>query len=72
MNLCLNFNLYRIIGGPNGRILGQFDNIGKIWMLVKLCHWFQVFLTSVEKDIGKILTDAQSAKKKKSSLVIKH
>ena len=42
-------------------------------MLVKFCHWFQVFLTSVEKDIGKILTNAQSAKKKKkTSLVIKH
>ena len=34
-------------------------------MLVKICHWFQVFSTSVEKDIGKILTDAQSARKKK-------
>ena len=33
-------------------------------MLVKFCPWFQVFLTSVEKDIGKILTDAQSVKKK--------
>ena len=42
-------------------------------MLVKFFHWFQVFLTSVEKDIGKILTDVQSAKKKKkTSLVIKH
>ena len=42
-------------------------------MLEKLCHWFQVFLTSVEKDIGKILTDVQSTKKKKkTSLVIKH
>ena len=30
----------------------------------------QAFSTSVEKDIGKILTDAQ--KKKKTSLVIKH
>ena len=28
-------------------------------------HWFHVFSTSVEKDIGKILTDAQSAKKKR-------
>ena len=27
----------------------------------------QVFLTSVEKDIGKKLTDAQSAKKKKKN-----
>ena len=35
-------------------------------MLVKFCHRFQVFLTSVEKDIGKILTDAQSAKTKKN------
>ena len=35
-------------------------------------HWFQVFSTSVEKDISKILTDTQSAKKKKTSLVIKH
>ena len=52
---------------------GQFDIIGNIWMLVKIFHWFQVFLTSVEKDICKILTDAQSAKKKKkTSLVIKH
>ena len=42
--------------------LGQFDIIGKIWMLVKFFHRFQVFLTLVEKDIGKILTDAQSAK----------
>ena len=33
-------------------------------MLVKFFHWFQVFPTSVEKDIGKILSDAQSAKKK--------
>ena len=33
-------------------------------MLVKFFHWFQVFSTLVEKDIGKILTDAQSAKKK--------
>ena len=41
-------------------------------MLVKFFHWFKVFLTSGEKDIGKILTDAQSAKKKKTSLVIKH
>ena len=42
-------------------------------MLVKFFHYFQVFSTSVEKDIGKILTDAQSAKKKKkTSLVIKH
>ena len=41
-------------------------------MLVKFCHWFRVFLTSVKKDIGKILTDVQSAKKKKTSLVIKH
>ena len=42
-------------------------------MLVKFCHWFKVFLTSVEKDIGTILTDVQSAKKKKkTSLVIKH
>ena len=40
-------------------------------MLVKIFHWFKVFSTSVEKDIGKILTDAQSAKKK-TSLVIKH
>ena len=31
----------------------------------EIFHWFQVFLTSVEKDIGKILTDAQSSKKKK-------
>ena len=38
----------------------------------EIFHWFQVFSTSVEKDIGKILTDAQSAKKKKTSLVIKH
>ena len=30
----------------------------------EICPWFQVFSTSVEKDIGKILTDAQSAKKK--------
>ena len=37
-------------------------------MLVKFCHWFQVFLTSVEKDIIKILTDAQSAKKKKKRM----
>ena len=44
---------------------GQFDIIGNIWMLVKIFHWFQVFSTSVEKDIGKILTDVQSAKKKK-------
>ena len=36
-------------------------------MLVKFFHWFQVFLTSVEKDIGKILTDAQSEKKKKKN-----
>ena len=28
-------------------------------MLVKFFHWFQVFSTSVEKDISKILTDAQ-------------
>ena len=35
-------------------------------MLVKFCHWFQVFLMSVEKDIGKILTDAQFPKKKKN------
>ena len=41
-------------------------------MLVKIFHWFQVFSTSVEKDIGKILTDAQSAKKEKTSLVIEH
>ena len=34
-------------------------------MLVKLFHWFQVFLTLVEKDIGKILTDTQFARKKK-------
>ena len=34
-------------------------------MLVKFFHWFQGFSTSVEKDIGKTLTDAQSAKKKK-------
>ena len=40
-------------------------------MLLKFCHWFQIFLTLVEKDIGKILTDVQSAKKK-TSLVIKH
>ena len=33
---------------------------------------FQAFSTLVEKNIGKILTDAQSAKKKKTSLVIKH
>ena len=33
-------------------------------MLVKFFHLFQVFSTLVEKDIGKILTDAQSAKKK--------
>ena len=72
MNLCLKVDLDRIIGGHNGRILGQFDIIGNIWMLVKFFHWFQVFSTSVEKDIGKILTDAQSAKKKKTSLVIKH
>ena len=39
-------------------------------MLVKFFHWFKVFSTSIEKDIGKILTDAQSAKK--TSLVIKH
>ena len=52
--------------------LGPFDIIGKIWMLVKFCHWFPVFLSSVEKDIAKILTDSQSAKKKKTSLVIKH
>ena len=45
---------------------GQFDIIGKIWMLVKFVHKFQVISTSVEKDIGKILTDAQSAKKKKN------
>ena len=31
----------------------------------EIFHWFQVFSTFVEKDIGKILTDAQSAKKKK-------
>ena len=43
---------------------GQFDIIGKIWMLVKIFQWFQVFSTSVEKDIFKILTDAQSSKKK--------
>ena len=41
-------------------------------MLVKIFHWFQVFSTLVEKDIGKILTDAQSAKKTKTSLVIEH
>ena len=35
-------------------------------MSLKFFHWFQVFLTSVEKDIGKILTDAQSPKKKKT------
>ena len=35
-------------------------------MLVEFCHSFQVFLTLVEKDIGKILTDAQSAKKEKN------
>ena len=35
-------------------------------MIVKFCHWFQVFSTSVEKDIGKILTDAQSTKKIKN------
>ena len=33
-------------------------------MLVKYFHWFHVFSTLVEKDIGKILTDVQSAKKK--------
>ena len=32
----------------------------------KIFHWFQVFSISVEKDIGKTLTDAQSAKKKKN------
>ena len=36
-------------------------------MLVKFFHWFQVFSTSVEKEIGKILTDAQSAKKKEKN-----
>ena len=36
-------------------------------MLVKFCHWFQVFLMSVEKDISKILTDAQSGKKNEFS-----
>ena len=41
-------------------------------MLVKCFHWFQVFSTLVEKDIAKILTDAQYAKKKKTSLVVKH
>ena len=41
-------------------------------MLLKFCHWFQVFLMSVENDIAKILTDGQSAKKKKTSSVIKH
>ena len=35
-------------------------------MLVKIFHWFQIFSTSVEKDIGKILIDAQSAKKQKN------
>ena len=35
-------------------------------MLVKIFHWVQVFSTSVEKDIGKILTNAQFAKKKKN------
>ena len=40
-------------------------------MLVKFFHYFQVFSMSVEKDIGKILTDVQSSKKK-TSLVIKH
>ena len=40
-------------------------------MLVKFFHWFKVFLMSVEKDIGKILTDVKSAKKK-TSLLIKH
>ena len=34
-------------------------------MLVKFFHLFQVFSTSVKKDIGKILSDVQSAKKKK-------
>ena len=33
---------------------------------MKFFHWFKVFLTSVEKDIGKILTDVQSAKKKRN------
>ena len=33
----------------------------------EICHWFPVFSTSVEKDIGKILTDAQSAKKNEFS-----
>ena len=65
MNFCLKVDLDRIIGGPNGGILGQFYIFGKIWMLVKYFHWFQVFSTSVEKDICKILTDAQSEKKKK-------
>ena len=44
-------------------------------MLVEIFHWFQVFSTLVKKDIGKILTDAQSAKKKNKnefSVVIKH
>ena len=40
-------------------------------MLVKFYNWFQVFSTSVDKDIGKILTNERSAKKK-TSLVIKH
>ena len=35
-------------------------------MLVKFFHWFHVFSTSIEKDIGKILTNAQSAKKKEN------
>ena len=33
-------------------------------MLLKFFQWFHGFSMSVEKDIGQILTDAQSAKKK--------
>ena len=60
----MNFDLYRIIGGTNGRILGSICYHWKDMDVSEIFHWFQVFLTSVEKDIGKILTDAQSAKKK--------
>ena len=65
MNLCLKVDLDRIIGGLNGRILGPIVHHWKYMDVRKFFHWFQVFSTSVEKDIRKILNDAQSAKKKK-------
>ena len=67
-NLCLKVELDRIIGGPNGRILGSIRHHCKYLDVSEIFS-----LVSVEKDIGKILTAAQSAKKKKKkSLVIKH